>query len=129
MSTDTECDEPKLDLSAKGPWQQLSTETNKAYAAFTQYLEMGPDVTQKDVAAKLGKTLSTIWNLSHRHQWVSRAAAWRQHLAAITAHALEKATRKTVELWAMRENALRELEWESAEKVNSFCVQALNQHL
>src|SRR3954464_134412 len=105
---------PAVELSEKGPWQQMANESTKAFATFSEFLELGPDASLQDVVAKTGKSLSAVRSLSSRFQWFARAAAWRQHFAAIKGHALQRATEKTVELWAMREQALRELEWENS---------------
>src|SRR5882672_5265220 len=71
------------DPSVKGIWQILPEETPDAFAAFTCYLQSGADTTLAEVAKKTGKSPGSIRNLSWRHRWFERAAAWRQHTASV----------------------------------------------
>ena len=128
MKTEPTSDD-KLDLSPKGSWHQLPNESAKAYGAFTKYLDLGQGCPLKEVAAQTGLSLSSVWNLSSRYQWSARAYALRQHFAAITCQALDKATEKATELWAARQQLLREQDWECSQSLNAFCQQAIHQHL
>jgi len=107
-------------------WERLPDETADAFSAFAAYLELGAEASLADVAEKTGRTYKAIRNLSARHQWSQRAATWRQHLAAASLAAIKQATVKRHELWALREQIVREQEWERAQNLNTVCNQALN---
>src|SRR4051812_3535511 len=68
-------------LTDPGPWQKLPQESHKSYAAFIRYLEMGPDTTLQQLAQDTGKNFPAVANLSSRHHWQERAAAYRQHIS------------------------------------------------
>jgi hypothetical protein len=113
---------------APGPklWERFADETPDAFSAFTVYLELGAQSSLSDVAEKTGRTYKAIRNLSSRHQWSERAAAWRQHLASASLAAIKHKTIKDHELWAARQQILREQEWERSQNLNIVCNQALN---
>lgn len=117
--------DPQPDVSSPGIWQQLSTESSFAYTAFTTFLRIGSDASLKDVAEKLGRTYAAVALLSSRHHWAERAAAWRQHVANASLGAIKQATIKNHELWALRQQILREQEWERSQQLGALCREAL----
>ncbi len=54
------------------PWEQLPTESSRAYAVFREFRDLGPTRTLRQVSAKLGTARD--WSL--RHRWQERARAW-----------------------------------------------------
>ena len=78
-------------------WSRLPKETPPAFDALGVYLEMGADRSLSKVGKKVGKSRSLIERWSSRWGWVSRAAAFDEHLARESQKAMEKATRKRVE--------------------------------
>jgi hypothetical protein len=109
--------EPQLDLSAKGPWQRSPGETAHSYAAFTKYLELGPEATLQQVADDLGKSLPAVCSLSARHYWMERAAAYRQQASQGFLAALEQDRVKQAELWRARVQIFREQQWEALQRM------------
>lgn len=58
------------------PWDRRADETPVAYAAFTEYLDMGGERSTEHVARKLGKSNTLIGRWCTRHDWVERSRAW-----------------------------------------------------
>jgi hypothetical protein len=119
----------KPDLTAKGIWQRLPHESANAYAAFTTYLELGPDATLPQVAEKVGRTLEAIRHLSSRYNWLERAASWRQHFAIISMAAVERAAEKQAQLWSLRQELFQELQWEATQQLLTLSRQLRNKSL
>jgi hypothetical protein len=111
------------------PWTQQPDESAGAFATFREYLDLGPDLTLAEFAEKTCKPLGSVRNLSSRHHWFERAAAWRQHLARIACAAAEETTRQTAILRANRAAVVQQLEWESAQKLAQVGRQLLNHYL
>src|SRR4051812_47457528 len=93
MNSDPTHEDLKLDLSAPGMWQRLPGESVNSCAAFCAYLELGPDATLQRLSDQSGKSLDVVCQLSARHHWMERAAAYRQHLANATPHGCSAPTR------------------------------------
>lgn len=93
------------------PWQQLSNETAKAYAAFQIYLQFGPsDRSQAKVARKLGHrgtTQCTKW--SSKYNWVERVNAFDAQNHADTVEAYKDALQERQA--AVMENVWQQYEW------------------
>ena len=62
-------------MGASGP-----SETNRSFAAFNEYLQMGPQRSLSKLAQKLGKstTLLSGWS-SARHDWMRRVRAFQHY--------------------------------------------------
>lgn len=58
------------------PWEPLDGESAKAYAAFSEYRDMGSQRSLREVAKKLGKSETLIARWSGQWDWVKRALAW-----------------------------------------------------
>ena len=126
MSTQIVPDDLAPDLSAKGIWQPLPRESSHAHAAFTLYLELGPDASLRQVAEKTGKSLDAICQLSSRHQWMERAAAYRHHVSQTSLAAIEHDRAKQAQLWRTRINVFREHQWEALQRMMIIHRQAGN---
>ncbi|MZE53805.1 hypothetical protein GTY86_35620 [Streptomyces sp. SID5770] len=63
------------------PWVRRESERGKAYAAFREYLNLGPRRTIRNAAEQAGITYDSAQELSIRHEWVARSIAYDQHLA------------------------------------------------
>lgn len=68
----------------KKAWDQRTEppdkESDVAYQAFTEYREMPVPRSLRDVAQKLGKSLTLIGRWSSKHEWVKRIEAWEAYL-------------------------------------------------
>jgi hypothetical protein len=115
MNQDISDDNPQPDLSAKGVWQRLPQESQGAYSAFATFLELGPDVTLREVAEKLGRTFDAVRHLSRRYHWMERAAAYRQHFSNASLLAAESQHAKQAELLRMRDRFFRQQLWETSQ--------------
>ena len=94
-------------------FEQQPRESDKAFAAFKTYLELGPQRSLVRTASKLGKFRTLMERWSKKYDWPARVQAHAAHLAEIERKAAEAvATRNGVD-WAKRQEQQREEEWES----------------
>ena len=122
-------EEAAPDLSSKGVWQQLPTESIAAHAAFTAFLALGPTATLPQVAERIGRSVEAVRKLSSRHYWIERAAAWRQHNSTIALQELHQEEVKSVKLAAQRRRILQQQEWERSQQLAMVSSTLLNQLL
>jgi hypothetical protein len=80
----------RREVMAMNIWEQQKKESAKAYEAFKTYLELGASRSLEMVSQKLGKSKTICDRWSRTHQWVKRALAYDQHIAAIQEKAIEK---------------------------------------
>src|SRR5438094_443773 len=71
------------------PFEQQSGESNKAFAAFSLYLSMGPQRSLGDVERKLGKSHTVISRWSAKWEWTARVAAYGAHMGMVEREAAE----------------------------------------
>lgn len=64
------------------PWERQNGESAQAFAAFSAYLEMGPERSIRAVSQKLVKSKTIIDRWSRTHHWVERVRAWDNQLQA-----------------------------------------------
>jgi len=98
-------------LTANHPFEQLPRESNKAFAAFSLYLSLGAERSTREVARKLGKSLTIIGRWSAKFDWPARVQAHGAHYAIIEREAVEAVARSKAAEWEKRETELRETEW------------------
>lgn len=75
------------------PWERQEGETSKAYAAFCRYRRMDP--SKRSLEASLGRDKSSgklryVQDLSSKHDWVARAAAYDDYKDALVRQRLEQ---------------------------------------
>lgn len=93
------------------PFEKQPRESEKAFAAFRAYLEMGPQRSIRDVARKLGKSSTLMGRWSSKYDWPSRVATYGAHLAEVERRAIEAtAVEKAVE-WAKVWEPLKREAW------------------
>jgi len=92
-------------------FEQQERESNKAFAAFKTYLELGPERSLVAVAAKLGKFRSQIERWSKKYDWAARVQAHGQHLAEVERKAAEAVVTVSGVDWGRRQVEHREEEW------------------
>ena len=98
------------------PFEQQPRESNKAFAAFKEYLDMGPERSFEAVARTLTKSSRLLKRWSKRFDWPGRVAARDAHLAELERQAIERlAVEKAVEWWQLHEPAKRQA-WLEAEE-------------
>ena len=101
-------------------FEQQPGESDKAFAAFAEYLNLGPQRSTAAVATKLAKSDQLIRRWSARWQWTDRVSAHSAHLATVEREATEALARGKSAEWLTRQQKLRETEWEMHEK----CIEA-----
>lgn len=102
------------------PFEQLSKESAKAFAAFSIYLSMGPERSLAAVARKLGKSVGLIERWSRKFGWPARVEAHGRHLACVEREATEALARGKAAEWLKRQQDLRQEEW----SIHEECIQA-----
>jgi len=93
------------------PFEQQPRESAKAFAAFAEYLNQGPERSLAAVAQKFAKSKPLVKRWSARFDWGGRVLAHAAHLAVIEREATEGLTRAKAAAWAARELEQREEEW------------------
>ncbi len=108
------------------PFEQQPREGNKAFAAFSLYLSMGPERNLRGLAQKLNKSLTIVGRWSSKFDWPARVAAYGTHLARVEREAIEAVARSKAAEWETREQKLRETEWEYHERAIAVAKRALD---
>jgi len=93
------------------PFEQQPRESAKAFAAFSLYLNLGPERSTAEVARQLAKSEQLIRRWSAKFGWTDRVAAHAAHLAVVERKAIETTARGKAAEWETRETQLRETEW------------------
>ena len=101
-------------------FEQLPRESDKAFAAFSLYLNMGPERSTKTVGKQLGKSAGLIERWCTKYDWPARVQAHAAHLALVERQATEAALRSKAAEWLTRQSEHREEEW----KVRSELLEA-----
>lgn len=92
-------------------FEQQPKESNKAFAAFSMYLSLGPQRSLDSVARKLSKSEGLIARWSSRWRWTERVSAHASHLAMVEREATEALARSKSAVWLTRKEEEREEEW------------------
>jgi hypothetical protein len=101
-------------------FEQLPKESAKAFAAFSLYLNMGPERSMAEVGKRLGKSEGLIERWSAKYDWGARVQAHSAYLALVERQATEAALRGKAAEWLTRQSEHREEEW----KIRSELVEA-----
>lgn len=96
MTTDTPPDAPTPPANPDHPWEQRLNESDKAYAAFRVFRDLGPSKrTLAETARQLGKARrGVVEEWAGKHRWVERAKAWDAELERIKREELEEELRR-----------------------------------
>lgn len=94
------------------PFEQQPKESNKAFAAFSLYLSLGPQRSLVEVAQKLSKSEGLIARWSRKFDWPARVAAYGAHLAMIEREAIESLAREKAVAWDKVIEAVKIAEWQ-----------------
>ena len=97
-------------------YEQQPNESAKAFAAFSTYLNLGPERSLAMVAQKLHKSVTMLGRWSAKFDWPARVAAHAAHLAAVEREATEAVARLKSAEWLKRQEQIREREWAMHEK-------------
>ena len=98
-------------------FEQQPRESNRAFAAFSAYLEMGAERSLAKVGQKLGKSTVQMEKWSAKFDWPARVKAHGAHLANIERKAIEGlAVEKAIEWHKLHEPTKREM-WQKADEI------------
>lgn len=106
-------------------FEQQAKESDKAFAAFSMYLSLGPQRSTRTVATKLAKSEQLIRRWCARHAWPARVAAHAAHLATLEREATEALVRVKAAEWLKRDETLREQEWETRAEAVALAREAI----
>ena len=96
------------------PFEQQPRESDKAFAAFSVYLNLGPQRSLSLTAKQLGKSKTLMEEWSRKFEWQVRVKAYAAHLAETERLAIERlAVEKAVEWHRLHEPVKREA-WQEA---------------
>jgi hypothetical protein len=110
-------------------FEQQPRESNKAFAAFSLYLSLGPQRSTREVGEKLGKSEGLMERWASKFDWPARVAAHGAHLAIVEREAVEAVARGKAAEWASREERLRETEWEMHERAIAAAKRGLDAYM
>ena len=111
------------------PFEKQPRESDKAFAAFSLYLSLGPERSTREVGKQLGKSEGLIERWAAKFDWRSRVAAHAAHLAIVEREAIEAAARGKAAEWSSREQRLRETEWEMHEAAIAAAKRGLKAYM
>ena len=98
-------------------FEQQPRESNKAFAAFKTYLELGAERSLVVVAEKHGKSKTMIERWSRRFDWPSRVQAHAAHLATVERQAIESLAMEKAVDWNKVHEAVKIAEWQRHKKL------------
>jgi hypothetical protein len=110
-------------------FEQQERESDKAFAAFSLYLSLGPERSFVAVAQKLRKCATVIKRWAAKFHWTERVAAYGAHLAIVEREAAEALARGKSAEWLKRQQSLRETEWEMHEKCIAAAKRGLDAYM
>jgi hypothetical protein len=110
-------------------FEQQPRESNKAFAAFSLYLSLGPERSTAEVAKKLAKSEQLIRRWSAKFAWTDRVAAHGAHYSIIEREAVEAVARSKAAEWEKRETQLRETEWSMHERAIAAAKRGLDAYM
>lgn len=98
-------------LRSQLPFEQQPRESDKAFAAFSVYLSLGPERSLAVTASKLAKSEQLMERWSKRYDWHARVQAHSTHMALVEREAAEVLLRAKGVDWVKRQEEHREDEW------------------
>jgi hypothetical protein len=93
-------------------FEQQPKESDKAFAAFSMYLSLGPQRSLAAAAQKLNKSKMVIGRWSSKFDWLARVKAHGAHMAVAEREAAEALARAKGVDWVTRQQEHREKEWD-----------------
>ena len=106
-------------------FEQQPRESNKAFAAFKTYLELGAQRSLADVAEQHGKSKTMIERWSRRFDWPARVQAHAAHLALVERQAIESLAMEKAVDWSKVHEAVKVAEWQRHKKLIALADEML----
>ena len=100
-------------LVVSRPFDQQPKESAKAFAAFSEYLNLGVQRSTQAVAKKCGKTPRLIQRWCSKYHWVERVDAYTKEMCALKQRLKEEFLREIALAEAEREKAQSDSEWKA----------------
>lgn len=107
-------------------FEQQPKESNKAFAAFKTYLELGAERSLATAADKVGKSKTMIERWSRKFDWPARVQAHAAHLADIERKTAEALAVQAGTDWAARQEQHREDEWQTRSELIALAREAID---
>ena len=107
------------------PFDQQPNESTKAFAAFSEYLNMGAERSLAAVGKRLGKSEGLMERWSARFDWPGRVRAHEAHLATVERLATEAVARGKSAEWLARQVEQREEEWKARNEALDLAREAI----
>jgi hypothetical protein len=104
-------------------FEQLERESDKAFAAFSMYLSLGPQRSLAKAAKKLGRSKVLLEKWSRKFDWPARVVAYNGHMALVAREAAEALVREKGVDWAKRYQELRQQEWRERQNLVTLAVE------
>jgi hypothetical protein len=106
-------------------FEQQPRESNKAFAAFKTYLELGAQRSLADVAEHHGKSKTMIERWSRRFDWPARVQAHSAYLALVERQAIESLAMEKAVDWSKVHEAVKIAEWQRHKKLIALADEML----
>lgn len=106
-------------------FEQQPRESDKAFAAFKTYLELGAQRSLATVAEKLGKSKTMMERWSRRFDWPARVQAHGAHLAVVEREAIESLALEKAVDWSKVHEAVKVAEWQRHKKLIALADEML----
>lgn len=97
-------------------FEQQPRESNKAFAAFKTYLDLGAERSLAVTADKLGKSKRMMEKWSRKFDWTARVQARAAHLATVEREAIESRAVEKAVAWEKTHESVRREAWAEAEE-------------
>ena len=110
-------------------FEKQERESEKAFAAFSLYLSLGPQRSLAEVAKKMNKSVTMLGRWSAKFDWPARVAAHAAHLAIVEREAVEATVRGKAAIWETRTQKLKETEWEMHERAIAAAKRGLDAYM
>ncbi len=106
-------------------FEQQPKESDKAFAAFRTYLELGAQRSLQATGDKLGKSKNMMEKWSRKFDWCTRVQAHASHLADIERKSAEAMAVQNGTDWAARQQQHREDEWQTRSELIALAREAI----
>jgi len=106
-------------------FEQQERESNRAFAAFKTYLDLGPERSLVAVADKLGKHRTQVERWSKKFDWPARVQAHTAHLTEVERKAAEVVAAQSGTDWGKRQEVHREDEWQARTELLTLAREAI----
>jgi hypothetical protein len=105
-------------------FEQQPRESNKAFAAFKTYLDLGAERSLVLAASKVAKSKTMMEKWSRKFDWPARVQAYMAHLAEAERLAIQGMAHEKAVEWHQTHEGVRREAWREAEETIAMVRQA-----